>query len=180
MIPPLRTEATTAALRRTTHLLVLGGRNSSMSRGPGHRITRRRFHRVPPSSLGHPSHQQDPPVTELAGKTAACSRAAARRSRLLAAGPFISRSFTLSSVLSSTFSTFESGASVCKCWCLKAWPESRPRVGSVRQGSCRRRERPVANSVFTFFYAEPSLFHVRFLRPARISPSFNEGNFALP
>src|SRR5207248_346133 len=76
---------------------------------PGHRITRRRFHRVPPSSLGHPSHQQDPPVTELAGKTAACSRAAARRSRLLAAGPFISRSFTLSSVLSSTFSTFESG-----------------------------------------------------------------------
>src|SRR5689334_4833254 len=41
---------------------------------PGHRITGRRFHRAPPSSLGPPSHQQEPPVTQLAGETAACSR----------------------------------------------------------------------------------------------------------
>ena len=42
---------------------------------PAYRLARERFHiRSRPAALGVASHQQDPPVTELAGKTTACSR----------------------------------------------------------------------------------------------------------
>src|SRR6516225_10232866 len=62
---------------------------------------------------GAASQRQDPPETELAGKTAACSRAPCFMAPVLATAqfPFISRYLTLADMLSSTFSTRSKRAS---------------------------------------------------------------------
>src|SRR5689334_8357169 len=74
VIPPLRTAATTAALRRATHLLVFGSGSCSIRRVPATDSPGGVFIRRRPAALGAASHQQDPPLTELAGKTTACPR----------------------------------------------------------------------------------------------------------
>src|SRR3954454_24700268 len=74
VIPPLRTAATTAALRRTTHLLVFGSGSCSIRRVPATDSPGGVFIRRRPAALRAASHQQDPPLTELAGKTTACRR----------------------------------------------------------------------------------------------------------
>jgi hypothetical protein len=72
VICPLRTAATTAALRRTTHLFVSGGGRRSMSGvlardSPGHVSSPGRGDADDPTSQG-----RDVLVIDLAGRVAAC------------------------------------------------------------------------------------------------------------
>jgi len=108
VIPPLRTATTTAALRRTTHLLVFGCGSCSISRvpptdSPGGVLIRRRQAALGPAPL-----HQDPPIIELAGKTAAYSRSPCSTAPFLATRqfPFVSRSFHDRERVVINFSTF--------------------------------------------------------------------------
>lgn len=123
MIPPLRTAATTAALRRTTHLLVLGRGSCSISRVAPSDSPRGVFIRRRQATLGPAPHLQDPPETELVGNTAACSRAHC------STGPMFRRRgnsvpFTIFSrsraFCHQFFRLFEAGASVHDSQYLKA------------------------------------------------------------
>ena len=125
VMPPLRMAASTAALRRITHLLVFGCGSCSVSRVPPTDSLGRVFMGCRRAAPGAASQRQDPPETELAGKTAACSRAPCFMAPVLATAqfPFISRYLTLADMLSSTFSTrflpVRSGPqAVRKCRCL--------------------------------------------------------------
>src|SRR5215471_12221120 len=86
-MPPLRTAASTAALRRTTHLLVFGCGRCSVSRVPPTDSPGRVFMGRRRAAPGTALHRQDPPETELAGKTAACSRAPCFMAPVLFYGP---------------------------------------------------------------------------------------------
>src|SRR5262249_49546805 len=91
--PPLRTAATTAALRRTTHLLVFGCGSCSMSRVPPTDFPRGVFMRRRQAALGRAWAHQDPPEPELVRTIAACSRVAGSTPTRFTTGPL--PSFTI-------------------------------------------------------------------------------------
>ena len=155
MIPPLRTAATTAALRRTTHLLVFGWWQLLHKPRPGHRTHREAFSfRRRPAALGRCLAPAGP-ARNRTGRKDSCMLAGSLFYDPAFSSGTIPVRFTIFSRLRACchqfFRLFESGASVRKWRCLKAGQIQRS--GRIRRARLMpKRERPRRKfSGFTVF-----------------------------